>query len=149
MIYLAQKGSEEPVMIGEIAKSYNIPHQFLAKITQTLVKQKLLVTVRGRKGGVKLSRSPSGIYLPEIIQAIEGPPSDQEQCVFGLDMCTDEQPCPFHSKWSVIREQIRDMLESENLAELAKRVDEKHKLMGIYKDVDATGATRDESRPRI
>ena len=37
MVYLAEAKSEKPVMTAKIAKDYNIPYQFLAKIVQTLV----------------------------------------------------------------------------------------------------------------
>ncbi|MFQ6673287.1 MAG: RrF2 family transcriptional regulator [Fidelibacterota bacterium] len=129
MIYLAEKGSPDPIMIGEIAKAYDIPQQFLAKIVQTLVKHRLMIAVRGRRGGVKLARPASDIYLPEVIQAIEGPPPDEEPCIFGLDSCSDQEPCPFHHKWSVIRDEIRHMLDHEDLGKLAKRVTEKHIAM--------------------
>lgn len=129
MIYLAEKGSEDPIMIGQIAEAYGIPRQFLAKIVQTLVKYRLLIAVRGRKGGVKLARPATEIHLPKIIHAIDGPPPEEEPCVFGLDVCDDEQPCPFHPKWKVIREDINDMLAGENVQQLAKRVTEKHVAM--------------------
>lgn len=129
LIYLAVKNSSEPVMIGEIAKSYEIPQQFLAKIVQTLVKHRLLVAVRGRRGGVKLAKPANEIYLPHIVQAIEGPPPEEEPCIFGLDVCSDEQPCPLHHRWEVIREEIREMLNREDLSQLAKRVTEKHATM--------------------
>ena len=106
MIYLAEKNSPKPVMISEIAKAYNIPQQFLAKITQILVRHHLLLTVRGRNGGVLLGRPASEIYINKVVQAVDGPPPEHEQCVIGLDACSDEQPCPLHPKWSVIREQI-------------------------------------------
>ena len=101
----------------------------MAKITQTLAKHHLLETTRGRGGGIKLSRPATTIFLPEVIHAIDGPPLEEEPCVFGLDICSDEQPCPLHHKWKPIREEVRSMLASENLAMLAKRVNAKRKLM--------------------
>ncbi|MCH8010723.1 MAG: Rrf2 family transcriptional regulator [Candidatus Marinimicrobia bacterium] len=129
MIYLAEKASPDPVMIREIAEAYNIPRQFLAKLVQTLVKQRLLIAVRGRKGGVKLGKSASEIFLPDIIRAIDGLPPEKVPCVFGLDYCSDDQPCPLHHKWEMITNQIDDMLKSENLENLARRVAEKHEAM--------------------
>ena len=129
MIYLASNKSNDPVMVREIADSYSIPTPFLAKLTQTLAKHHLLETTRGRGGGIKLSRPATTIFLPEVIHAIDGPPLEEEPCVFGLDICSDEQPCPLHHKWKPIREEVRSMLASENLAMLAKRVNAKRKLM--------------------
>lgn len=119
MAYLAEKNSPDPVIIGEIAEAYNIPKQFLAKITQLLVKQQLITTVRGRKGGVMLAKPAVEIYLPQIIEAIDGPPQKEEKCLFGLDACVDEQPCPLHEHWKSIKEEIRTMLETKSLHKLA------------------------------
>jgi len=129
MIYLAEKKTSNQIMISEIAKGYNIPQQFLAKVAQTLVKHRLLIAIRGRNGGVRLAKPPAEIYLHHIVWAIDGPPPDREQCVIGIDYCTDKAPCPLHHRWKVIREDIREMLETETLEELAERVLEKRDLM--------------------
>ena len=129
MIYLSENQTDKPTMIATIAEAYNIPYQFLAKIVQNLVKRNLVVAKRGRNGGINLSRNPKGIYLTEIIDAIDGPPPETEKCVIGLDLCSDEAPCPLHHKWKPIRTDIREMLSSENLEELAHRVIEKRKIM--------------------
>lgn len=129
MIYLAEKKSPNPVMISEIAQGYDIPQQFLAKIAQTLVKHRLIEAIRGRNGGIRLAKPAHEIYLHHIIWAIDGPPADHEQCVIGIDYCSDEAPCPLHHRWKVIREDIRDMIEVENLEVLAQRVTEKHEKM--------------------
>ena len=129
LIYLSENQTDKPTMIASIAEAYNIPYQFLAKIVQTLVKRNLVVAKRGRNGGINLSRKPKYIYLTEIIDAIDGPPPEKERCVIGLDLCSDESPCPLHHKWKPIRTDIREMLGAENLEELAHRVIEKRKLM--------------------
>ena len=129
MIYLSENQTDKPTMIAAIAEAYNIPYQFLAKIVQNLVKRNLVVAKRGRNGGINLSRNPKDIYLTEIIDAIDGPPPETEKCVIGLDLCSDETPCPLHHKWKPIRIDIREMLAAENLEELAHRVIEKRKLM--------------------
>ncbi len=129
MIYLAEKNTDEPTMVSEIAEAYEIPRQFLAKIAQTLVKHHLLDAIRGRNGGVKLARPAKDIYIHQIVYAIDGAPPEHEQCVIGINECSDVAPCPFHSKWKIIREDIREMLMSENLHVLAKRVIEKRNEM--------------------
>ena len=129
LIYLAEKNSDRPIMVAEIAEAYQIPRQFLAKIAQTLVKHRLLTAIRGRNGGLKLARSAEDIYIHQIVYAIDGAPPEHEQCVIGINECSDLAPCPFHHKWKVIREDIREMLMSENLHILAKRVIEKRNEM--------------------
>ncbi|HJL78011.1 MAG TPA: Rrf2 family transcriptional regulator [Candidatus Marinimicrobia bacterium] len=129
MIYLAETKSDKPVVTSKIAKDYNISHQFLAKIVQTLAKNRLIKTTRGRTGGISLYREAKDIYIHQIVDAIDGPPPEQEQCAIGLDFCSDDVPCPLHHQWKPIRESIRQMLSSENLEELADRVIAKRELM--------------------
>ena len=129
MIYLSENQTDNPTMISKIAESYNIPYQFLAKIVQTLVKHRLIIAKRGRNGGIFLGRDPKEIYLNEIVYAIDGPPGDVEQCAIGLDLCSDDTPCPLHHSWKPIRQSIQKMLSSENLEELAHRVIKKRKIM--------------------
>ena len=52
----------------------------------------------------------------DIVYAIHGPPPEEEMCVIGLDICTDDVPCPVHSHWKVIKENIRTLLGNENLS---------------------------------
>lgn len=125
MIYLAEKNDPNPVMVGEIAKAYSIPQQFLAKIAQSLVKQRLLTAVRWRNGGLRLARPANEIKLNQVVYAVDGPPPENEVCVIGLDYCSDDAPCPLHHYWKPIREQIRNLLEEENLQHLANKVIEK------------------------
>ncbi len=129
MIYLAEHKPDKPVMIHKIAKEYGIPSQFLSKIMQSLVKQRLVKATRGRNGGINLAKSAKEIFLNDIIFAIDGLPPDKEQCVVGLDLCSDDTPCPLHEQWKPIRHQLRHMLDSESLEHLAKRVIEKRKIM--------------------
>ena len=131
MIYLAENKPDKPVMIHKIAKEYGIPSQFLSKIMQILVKQKLIKATRGRNGGINLAKPATEIYLNDIVYAVDGLPPDREQCVVGLDLCSDDMPCPLHHQWKPIRDQLKQMLQSESLEHLAKRVIEKRRLMHL------------------
>ncbi|UCD37516.1 MAG: Rrf2 family transcriptional regulator [Fidelibacterota bacterium] len=119
MIYLAEREGEGLSMVSSIAEQYNIPRQFLAKLIQTLSRNRLVKSYRGRSGGVELARPANSITMMEIVNTIDGPPPVEERCVIGLDVCTDEATCPLHFEWTHIRSLIRDTLEHQTLAELA------------------------------
>ena len=59
-IYLAVQG-DTPVLSKDIATQLGIPPHFLAKILQELSKRGLLLSIRGRGGGFKLSRDPNPV----------------------------------------------------------------------------------------
>ncbi len=59
--------------IREIASSERIPEKFLELILLELKNARLVDSERGAHGGYRLMRSPSRIYLGEIIRTIDGP----------------------------------------------------------------------------
>jgi Rrf2 family protein len=142
LIYLAEKNSPEPVMVSEIAEAYNIPQPFLAKIAQTLANHKILKAFRGRNGGFKLARPADQIYIRQIVKAIDGP--GEERCVIGLDLCSDEQPCPFHKEWMEINRQIQRVLETKDLKTVAHKAMEKRAAMRAAGIQDLIGTIKND-----
>lgn len=57
--------------IPEIAASYSVSELFLFKILQPLVEAKLVETVRGRNGGVRLGRAADQISLFDVVRVTE------------------------------------------------------------------------------
>ncbi|MEO3387443.1 iron-responsive transcriptional regulator RirA [Mesorhizobium sp. CAU 1741] len=57
--------------IPEIAAAYSVSELFLFKILQPLVEHKLVETVRGRNGGVRLARPPVEITLFDVVRVTE------------------------------------------------------------------------------
>ena len=118
MLHLAEHHESDLGMVSTIAEACNIPRQFLAKLVQTLARRRLIESFRGRKGGIRLARSPESITLLEIVNAIEGPPQEKEKCVIGLDVCSEDAICPLHIEWMNTRNLIRDTLEHQTLASM-------------------------------
>jgi Rrf2 family protein len=73
LIFLARRRSEEPVKIREIATAEDLPEKFLELILLELKHARIVESVRGAKGGYRLKRPASKIYLGEIIRLIDGP----------------------------------------------------------------------------
>lgn len=57
--------------IPDIAAAYSVSELFLFKILQPLVEAKLVETVRGRNGGVKLGRDASEINIFDVVRVTE------------------------------------------------------------------------------
>jgi len=57
--------------IPEIASAYSVSELFLFKILQPLVEHKLVETVRGRNGGVRLARPADQITLFDVVRVTE------------------------------------------------------------------------------
>jgi Rrf2 family protein len=121
LIELAVRQNDRPVQVREISKSTGIPHHFLAKLIQTLVKAGILSSTKGRGGGLKFVRSPEEVTIAEVVKAIDGQQVFQS-CIFGLQNCDGTKNCPMHSVWGPIREQILKFLQKTTVADLASKM---------------------------
>src|SRR5712692_7521543 len=73
MINLARHYRQRPTRIHEVASAELIPEKFLEAILVDLKKARLVESLRGAKGGYRLRRPPSRIFLGEVIRTIDGP----------------------------------------------------------------------------
>ena len=113
MIYLASHSAKNEVSsLEEISKGINSPEAFTSKVLQHLVKSKLVVSIKGAKGGFKIEKEflPT-INLSTIVNAIDG---DKllVSCGLGLSHCNEKKPCPIHNQYASIRTDLNQMLES-------------------------------------
>ena len=63
----------EAIKIHQIAASEQVPEKFLEIILLNLKTARFVESLRGKKGGYRLRRPPSKIFLGEVIRAIDGP----------------------------------------------------------------------------
>jgi len=69
-MYLAlRKG--EAVTIQEVSDRFGVSKNHMVKISHQLTKSGLIESIRGRNGGVRLSRSPERISAEEALRATE------------------------------------------------------------------------------
>lgn len=127
VIYLALKENGiVKIGIKQISKELEIPTPFLGKILQSLAKHKLLVSTKGPHGGFGLAKNAHEITLMNIVEIIDGLDSFN-MCVLGLHPCSDKEDnhhCPIHQNYAAVREQLKNLFETENVGELADRIKE-------------------------
>ena len=71
MIDLTENQSDEFIPLHDIAKRQELSEKYLESIIKLLVKNKLLVGLRGKGGGYKLTKSPSDITVGEVLRIAE------------------------------------------------------------------------------
>lgn len=128
MIYLASQPQNTPIFQRDISTALNIPRHFLGKILQSLSRNGLVISQKGKTGGFVLGKSPTGISPFDIIQAIDGP-IFLEECVLGFPGCNDDSPCPVHVQWKQIKEGIIQMLKNKDIEQLSQEIDVKLALV--------------------
>jgi FeS assembly SUF system regulator len=106
------------VSARELAETYDIPSELLAKVLQKLVRARLLESHQGIRGGYGLSRQPAAMSVVDVIQAIDGP--------LTVTACSeDDRTCDQYSKCGIrdplwrIKDRIVSALAATSVAELA------------------------------
>ncbi|WP_417370182.1 RrF2 family transcriptional regulator [Gelidibacter japonicus] len=119
-IYIALNSYDgNRVSLKEIAKEIASPEAFTAKILQDLVRYKIINSVKGAYGGFEIPKEDiSSIKLSQIVTAIDGD-DIYHGCGLGLNVCDENHPCPVHDQFKTIRNELKVMLESTNLEQLA------------------------------
>ncbi|WP_285656244.1 Rrf2 family transcriptional regulator [Allomuricauda sp. NBRC 101325] len=107
------------VSVGEIGEEIDAPVAFTAKILQQLTRNNIIHSVKGLHGGFEIERvDMDNVKLNMIVKAIDGD-KIYTGCGLGLKECNAQKPCPLHDKFLDIRTDLRNMLESTSLFELA------------------------------
>ena len=127
LIYLG-KFSEDGKKIGikKISEDIGIPNPFLGKILQNLVKQKLLVSIKGPNGGFALAKPPVQISLWDIVAQIDGE-GFFTNCLIGLEPCITHDPekplCPVHHKYEKLRNKISTFYKETSLKSISDDIE--------------------------
>nr|NQU93402.1 Rrf2 family transcriptional regulator [Bacteroidota bacterium] len=102
---------------NDIFESLQIPFRYLRKQMTNLTKSGIIISVQGKNGGYRISRSIGEISLLDIIHAT-GDQQIMTNCFFGFENCALNRQCAMHDKWDEIRQNINQVLASTSLAEL-------------------------------
>lgn len=106
-----------PTSLKVIAAQYGISQPFLMQIFMQLKGAGLVVSVRGAGGGYQLARGPDRISIADIVDVIDGPPSE-ETALSSLS----ESPIirQLQQIWRDVDSRERAILETTTLAEIQK-----------------------------
>ena len=120
MVYIATQSLENNrVKVGDIANNSANPEAFTAKIMGELKRAHLVDSFTGPNGGFEIDiQKMKQIKVSEIVFAIDGD-NVYKGCALGLEACNPDEPCPLHEKFASIRENLKQMLETTSIYELA------------------------------
>ena len=135
LIYLGKFSTDDKrIGIKKISEDLGLSSQFLGKILQNMVKQKLLVSTKGPNGGFSLAKKSSEISLWEIVTKVDGE-EFFTNCLISLEPCKSHDPskplCPVHAQYEVLRGQIRSVYKETNLELISKDIDKYEDLVKL------------------
>jgi Rrf2 family protein len=120
IIYIASQSLEgRRVNIGDVAEHSGSPEAFTAKVLGALTKHNIVNSYTGPYGGFDIDmKQIKQTRMSDIVQAIDGD-SIYNGCGLGLSECNNARPCPMHEKFIKVREEIKEMLTSTTIHDLA------------------------------
>lgn len=124
VVYIASNANKKKIGVNVIAEEIELPKQFLSKILQELVNNKLLHSSKGKMGGFYLTNKNLQSNLRQIIEVFDGD-SIFSGCIIGLTQCSSENPCPLHNSTAIYRKDLKENLETKTIQEIAKMVGNK------------------------
>lgn len=127
MLELASRYGQGPIELKEIAKKENISLKYLEQVIIPLRSAELVKSVRGSKGGYILNKSPSEIYLNDLIEILDGP-FNLVECLKDPKVCQKSTFCVTRDIWKEVSEAIYRIFHSVTLEEMVNRKRKKEGL---------------------
>ncbi len=103
----------------DVADSFGIPPEALAKILQKLAKAGLLQSQHGTNGGYRLARAAHTISAFEVIQAIDGP-LFITSCVTTRGACGQSERCNIREPLRKVNESIEAVLKRIKISHMSE-----------------------------
>ena len=117
MVEVAAGYPDTPVSLRHVAEQQDISLKYLEQLMIKLKHSGLIRSVRGVHGGYILVRSPSEMYLKDIVVALEGS-LQLVDCEAMADECTMYSDCVTRALWARMTAALSDILETTTLADL-------------------------------
>ena len=108
-LFLAFRGAGIVCSKKEIARTMDIPSQFLGKIAPQLARAGIIEIVQGSRGGYRLLIPPQTLTLLAVVEAVVGE-IYLNDCVLRPESCRRTSSCSVHRIWQKARDQLRETL---------------------------------------
>ncbi|MBI4297422.1 MAG: Rrf2 family transcriptional regulator [Chloroflexi bacterium] len=122
MVALAQRYNRGAVALAEVARAEGLSLAYLEQLAMSLRRAGLITSVRGAKGGYRLSADPSQVKVGQVLRALDGPLAPVE-CVSEVPSshhCGREVDCLSRPLWERLRDSVSLVMDSTTLADLCR-----------------------------
>ena len=113
LLYLASQPDDRLSSIGGIARGYGISQNHLMKVVNDLARAGYIESVRGRFGGIRLSRHASTINIGEVVRHTE-----DDFVMVDCDGCVIAPACGLTGVLHAATSAFMEVLDSYSLADV-------------------------------
>jgi len=118
---LAKVPEDQWLGTAVLAQDIDAPVNYLSKLLHILARERVILSQKGVRGGVRLARPAHEITLYDALEPFENF-SRWQECLLGESGCPEPDPCAIHARWSPVRDQVISFLQGTTAADLvAKR----------------------------
>lgn len=120
MIDLAEHQNDGYIPLKEVAGRQNISEKYLETIIKLLVKANLLIGLRGKGGGYKLTKAPEQYTVGSILRLTEESLAPVACLEPGASACSRAAECRTLGLWQGLDKVINEYLDSVTIADLIR-----------------------------
>jgi Rrf2 family protein len=120
MIQLATLPAGSRALLPDLSQATAAPESFLSKVMQSLVRNQLIASRRGKRGGFAILPRGREATMREVIEAIDGPIC-LNVCLNGGKPCERKSWCPAHPVWARAQRAMVDVLMSVTVSAMAAK----------------------------
>lgn len=118
MIDLAEHNTGEYIPLMDIAKRQEISEKYLEAIVASLSKNGFVISLRGKRGGYRLAKSPAEYTIGSILKITEGPFTPVACLEQTPNTCERAAHCKTLKMWKGLQNLLEDYFEGITLQDL-------------------------------
>jgi Rrf2 family protein len=121
MANLARVGENRCTPINEIAEQQGLSEKYLEQIVRSLVRENLVISMRGAQGGYLLARKPSEITVGQVLRATEGDLAPVDCVSDGRAECLRADNCETMFVWRALKEATDRVVDGITIEDLVTK----------------------------
>ena len=134
LVVFKMRSCEQLITQERLCELTSLSLPTVRKLMRALTHKDLVTSVRGPRGGYKLSNKPDQISIAEIIEAIDGPIALTECAKSDGGDCQIASSCELKENWNIVNRVISNALHNVKLDEMGNMpMDTKHLKSALIK----------------
>ena len=121
MLALAMEDEGNNLSVKTVAEDQDISEKYLEQIIPVLVRNGLVCSVRGAKGGYHLTKDPEDYTVGLILRTVEGSIAPVSCLDDAVNQCARCKQCVTLSLWAQVDQAISNVVDHVTLADLVDK----------------------------